>query len=55
MKIKDYKCPQCRHDDFFLKDKCGRTGIYCSYCDMWNKWVDKNGQNLDSQYGKCFT
>lgn len=45
MKIKDYKC-KCGHNDFFFADKGNQKGIYCTYCGKWNKWADKNEQNL---------
>lgn len=42
MKIKDYKCKKCGHDNFILEHSRGaHFGIYCSYCGRWLKWADK--------------
>lgn len=49
MKIKEFKCRNCQHDDFqFTPNARNRNvvGIYCSRCGEWFKWADKNEKNL---------
>ena len=46
MKIKDYKCPECKSDDFFFLEAGPHIGIYCKTCGRFLKWADKNEKNL---------
>lgn len=49
MKIKKFKCGNCRHDDFkFMPNQknLNVVGIYCSYCGRFLKWADKDEKNL---------
>ena len=41
MKIKDYKC-KCGSENVFLEENGSQTGIYCSECGKWIKWVTKD-------------
>ena len=55
MKIKNYVCKKCGHDEFFLRPsesyyginaiRCVQFGIHCFYCGRWFKWADK-GERL---------
>ena len=49
-KIKDYVC-KCDCNTFIVKriTKNGvtsHTGLYCSYCGKWFKWLNKDERNL---------
>ena len=48
MKIKEYKCKRCKHDDFIaLTIKTSNVvGIYCRFCGKWLKWANKDEKNL---------
>ena len=49
MKIKEFKCRSCGHNDFqFMVNPSNRNviGIYCSRCGKWFKWADKDEKNL---------
>lgn len=49
MRVKDFICRNCKHNDFkFRANPSNRNiiGIYCSYCGRWFKWADKDEKNL---------
>ena len=49
MKIKEFKCRGCQHDDFKAMANPNNhnvIGIYCSRCGKWFKWADKDEKNL---------
>ena len=50
MKMKDYMC-KCGSTSFMVKTKTKNgaithTGLYCSYCGKWYKWLNKDERNL---------
>ena len=55
MKIKDYKCPDCKSDEFFFNWKKSEPhiGIYCQRCGKWLKWANKNERNLADMRGNA--
>lgn len=42
MKMKNYACNKCGSMDVFIKQNGGQTGLYCSDCGSWIKWVGKS-------------
>ena len=42
MDIKTCKCGTDINNNFFLKKNGNHTGLYCSNCGRWQKWLDKN-------------
>lgn len=49
MKVKNFRCVNCKHNDFKFKANQNNPnviGIYCAYCGKWFKWADKNEKNL---------
>lgn len=39
--MESYACKKCGSVDVFLKSNGTQTGLYCSDCDTWLKWVGK--------------
>lgn len=35
-------CKKCGSVDLFTKEKGGNTGLYCSDCGSWIKWLGKD-------------
>ena len=35
-------CKKCGSTDLFTKEKGGNTGLYCSDCGAWIKWLGKD-------------
>ena len=46
MKIKDYKCPECKSNEFFFLCADPHVGLYCKVCGRFLKWANKNEKNL---------
>lgn len=49
-KMKDYIC-KCGCNTFIVKritknGVASHTGLYCSYCGKWYKWLNKDERNL---------
>ncbi len=44
--LSKYACNKCGKQVFFHVKKGAKTGIYCSYCGAWLKWVNKDDKNL---------
>lgn len=42
MKLLAYTC-KCGSNDFFIKEKDDtKTGLYCTSCGKWQKWINQN-------------
>lgn len=41
MTISEHKC-KCGSTDFFVEVKGTATGLYCSECGKWQKWLTKD-------------
>lgn len=39
--MESYACKKCGSVDVFLKSNGTQTGLYCSDCGAWLKWVGK--------------
>lgn len=37
-----YKCSKCGCENFFTKKSGNQTGLYCSKCGKWIKWLGKD-------------
>lgn len=46
MKIKDYRCGKCGSTDFKTIKKGLHTGLYCTHCGKFYKWLSKDERNL---------
>lgn len=40
--MKNYACEKCGSMDLFIKSNGSQTGLYCSDCGKWIKWVSKS-------------
>ena len=53
MKVANYQCNKCGCEDMFVKKSGNQSGLYCSSCGKWYKWLSKNElnviENLDSE------
>lgn len=36
------KCDRCGSENFFIKQSGNQTGLYCSKCGKWQKWLTKD-------------
>ncbi len=48
--MKNYGCPHCGSIDVFMKPKGSQTGLYCSDCGKWIKWISKNEVKLVERF-----
>lgn len=39
--VRQYECGKCGSKYLFMKKSGNHTGLYCSYCGSWLKWVGK--------------
>lgn len=39
-------CPDCKGQKFFIKENGSQTGLYCSHCGRWIKWLNKKEKRL---------
>jgi Lar family restriction alleviation protein len=44
--MKNFKCAKCGSEDTFTEKLGNNTGLYCSDCGIWIKWLDKNELRL---------
>lgn len=44
--MESYACKKCGSVDVFLKSNGTQTGLYCSDCGAWLKWVGKKEISL---------
>ena len=42
------ECRKCNSKNLFLKEKGSQTGLYCSECGAWQKWVPKKDIDIIS-------
>jgi len=40
--MKNYVCEKCGSLDLFIKSNGSQTGLYCSDCGKWIKWLSKS-------------
>jgi hypothetical protein len=45
MFIEKYEC-KCGSHEYFRMKKGNATGLYCSKCGKWQKWIGTNENNL---------
>ena len=41
----DY-CERCNSKHFFIKENKNQTGVYCSRCGKWQKWLSKEERRI---------
>ena len=41
----DY-CEKCNSKHFFIKENKNQTGVYCSRCGKWQKWLSKEERRV---------
>lgn len=44
--MKEFTCKKCGSTDLFIKDNGTQTGLYCSDCGKWIKWLGKEELRL---------
>lgn len=42
----NFSCKKCGSVDLFIKENGVQTGLYCSDCGSWIKWLGKNDKRL---------
>lgn len=47
---KEYVCEKCGSLELFIKEKGNQTGLYCSDCGKWIKWLPKNEIELAKRF-----
>ena len=45
----DFKCKKCGSKKYMIRKNCSQTGLYCSDCGKWHKWLNKNEVRVYSQ------
>lgn len=48
----DYRCAKCDTTDVFINQAGKQTGLYCSNCSAWIKWLTKEEIKEVSEYIK---
>lgn len=38
----DFKCNRCGSKNYMIRKVCSQTGLYCSDCGKWHKWLNKD-------------
>jgi uncharacterized Zn finger protein len=44
--MKEFACRKCGSADLFIKKNGTQTGLYCSECGAWQKWLSKDDERL---------
>lgn len=39
--MKEFRCKKCNSKDLFIRKNGNNTGLYCSDCGSWIKWLGK--------------
>jgi len=47
---KQYVCEKCGSLELFIKESGSQTGLYCSECGKWIKWLPKNEIELAKRF-----
>ena len=45
----DFNCKRCGCTEYILNTKGNNTGLYCSGCGKWYKWLNKDEVRVYSQ------
>ena len=45
----DFKCKKCGSKNYMIEKHGNSTGLYCSDCGKWHKWLNKNEVRVYSQ------
>ena len=45
----DFKCKKCGSKKYMIRKNCSQTGLYCSDCGKWYKWLNKNEVRVYSE------
>ncbi len=40
------RCPKCNSENLLIIPKGSQTGLYCSECGAWIKWLGKNEKTV---------
>jgi len=48
----DFKCNRCGSKNYMIKKVCSQTGLYCSDCGNWYKWLNKNEIRVYSELNR---
>lgn len=48
--MKNFACDKCGSVDVFTRSKGNQTGLYCSDCCSWLKWVSKKELPIVEEY-----
>lgn len=41
-----FECSRCKSKEIFIRMSGNNTGLYCSKCGKWIKWLSKNEKRL---------
>lgn len=48
----DFNCKRCGCTEYILNTKGNNTGLYCSDCGKWHKWLNKDEVRVYSKKNK---
>lgn len=48
----DFKCKRCGCTEYILNTKGNNTGLYCSDCGKWHKWLNKDEIRVYSELNR---
>lgn len=48
----DFKCKRCGCTEYILNTKGNHTGLYCSGCGKWHKWLNKDEVRVYSKLNR---
>ena len=48
----DFKCKKCGSKKYMIRKVCSQTGLYCSDCGKWHKWLNKDEVRIYSELNK---
>lgn len=48
--MKNYVCEKCGSLELFIKENGNQTGLYCSECGKWIKWLPKSEVELAKRF-----
>ena len=48
----DFKCKKCGSKNYMIRKNCSQTGLYCSDCGKWHKWLNKDEVRIYSELNR---
>lgn len=48
----EFKCNRCGSKNYMIRKSCSQTGLYCSDCGKWHKWLNKDEVRIYSELNR---